>query len=58
MTTDLIYNAKHWRERADEMRTLAGSLKDEEAKATMLRIAADYECLARRAGERRSGVGP
>jgi hypothetical protein len=57
MTSDLIYNAKHWRERADEMRTLADGLKDKEAKATLLRIAADYESLAGRAGERSWSLG-
>ena len=55
MTSDLIYNTEHWRARADEMRTLADGLKDEEVKATLLRIAADYESLATRAGA--VGVG-
>jgi hypothetical protein len=37
------YDPKNWCDRAQEMRSIAERLKDAEAKAKMLRVAADYE---------------
>jgi hypothetical protein len=51
-----VNDPAHWRDRAEEMRVLAADMKDEHSKATMLRIAADYEKLAKRAEERSSGL--
>jgi len=43
----------HWRMRAEEMRVLAEAMLTRDTKATMLRIAADYERLAEWAEQRR-----
>jgi predicted Rossmann-fold nucleotide-binding protein len=47
-----INDPKHWRERAEEARTVADQTIDTDSKRRMLRIAEDYEELARRAERR------
>ena len=47
-----INDPKHWRERAEEARTVADELTDADSKRKMLRIADDYEELAKRAEKR------
>jgi hypothetical protein len=45
-------NAKHWRLRAEAMRTLAEEAIDSTVRAMMLRIAAEYDRLAESADDR------
>jgi hypothetical protein len=52
LTMGFVTDAKHWRERAEDMRMTASSLKDERAKARMLKIAEGYEALRRQTEER------
>jgi hypothetical protein len=52
LSTSLIQEPQHWRERADQMLALADKATDTVAKETMLSIAAGYEHLAQRAEQR------
>jgi hypothetical protein len=53
-----INDPAHWRERALEARILAGQIDDPNAKSAMLRIADEYEHLAKRAEQRAIGQLP
>ena len=44
---DVFKSAAHWRNRAEEMRTIAEETRDPTVKAMMLRIAADYDRLVK-----------
>jgi hypothetical protein len=48
----LLNEPEHWRQRAEQMITMADGLTDPVAKETMLSVAAGYERLAQRADER------
>ena len=58
MPSSHINDPDHWRARAKEARALAAQIADLEAKATMLKIADDYENLAKRAEDRTAGRSP
>jgi hypothetical protein len=47
---DIINSGAHWRMRAEEIRTLADDTEEATARAMMLRIAADYDRLAKCGG--------
>jgi hypothetical protein len=49
MLSHFINESDHWRARAGEARVLASQMNDSESKRAMLRIARDYERLAKRA---------
>jgi len=55
-----INDAKHWRDRAAEMRALSDQIKDPQAQRMMLKLANDYDKLADRAEDRasRDKAGP
>jgi hypothetical protein len=53
-----INDPAHWRQRAEEARTVAGQISDPDVKVAMLRIADEYEHLARRAAARAQGREP
>ena len=51
--THILDDPQHWRDRAEEIRSLAEQMSDPETKRIMKGIADDYEKLAKRAEERR-----
>ena len=61
MSSDHISKSKHWLDRAAEMRAIAGTMTEDGIKASMLRMATDYDKLAARAiarGAKAASGGP
>jgi hypothetical protein len=54
MPSHFTNDAKHWRDRAAEMRVLAEEMNDIDARAMMLKLASDYDKLGDRAEARAS----
>ena len=50
-TWSLLNNPEHWRARAEETRTMAEGVGDLMANASLLRVAEEYDELARRADQ-------
>ena len=50
-----VNDPRHWHDRAAEMRVLADMMANIETRATMLRLADDYDKLGDRAEECRGG---
>jgi hypothetical protein len=48
MSAQHLSDPKHWRDRAAQMRALSDWMKDDETKATMLKLADEYDQLAER----------
>jgi hypothetical protein len=57
MSSDHISKSKHWLDRAAEMRAIAATMAEDGIKASMLRMATDYDKLAVRAIARTDGKG-
>ena len=57
MTLQGFNDAKHWRDRAVEMRVLSDEIKDPQAQRMMLKLANDYDKLADRAEDRKARDG-
>jgi hypothetical protein len=56
MSSPSLYNnPEHWRGRAQQLRFVAQEIADAKSKAIMLKIAEDYEKLAKRAELRTDG---
>jgi hypothetical protein len=50
-----LNDAKHWRDRAAELRSIADGYSDKSAAATLYRLADDYDEMATRAEDRIKG---
>ena len=58
MPSSHLNDPEHWRDRAKEARAMAEGMADSVFKQKMLDIVANYELLAQRAEDRRTGNDP
>ena len=58
MSSSHLNDPEHWRYRAKEARAIGEDMLDPVSKEKMLDVAANYETLAKRAQDRRSGKIP
>lgn len=58
MSTSILDDPEHWRQRAEESRLIDEQLDDPIARAAMLRIDEDYERIAEQARVRALGARP
>ena len=58
MPSSHLNDQEHWRDRAKEARVMAEDMADPVSKQKMLEVAANYEHLAKRAEDRRTGKTP
>ena len=58
MPSSQLNDPEHWRDRSKEARAMAENMADPVSKQKMLDVAANYEYLAKRAEDRRSGKVP
>jgi hypothetical protein len=58
MPSIFVNDPQHWRDRADQMRAQASETADPESRTIMLRLANDFELLARRAERRAKDLAP
>jgi hypothetical protein len=56
MSARLLSDARHWRDRAAQIRALSDWMSDAQTRARILKLASDYDKLAEQATE--SGVSP
>ena len=52
MSSNLLDDVQHWRNRAEQARVLAEQIDDALAREMMLRVASNYERIAERASGR------
>jgi hypothetical protein len=57
MPASFINDPGHWRQRAEEARTIADQMNEPQSKEAMLRIAKDYERLCRKSRTASQGDG-
>ena len=58
MPSSHLNDPEHWRDRAKEARVMAKDMADPVSKQKMLEVAANYEHLAKRSEDRRTGKTP